>query len=180
MTFWEEQMAQEPTRLYYEKLKEIIYNSTNHVTRDFNCLEIGLDVGISARCFLEFSNIKLTSVDPGEVDIGLREIGNMEVGDRWRFFPMFSDEFFKTCIWNYDIIFIDGDHSYEQTKRDFHNAWIFLRLGGILIGHDFLHQKNFTHDKDYGVTRAVCEFIKDVKIEATIYPPNPGLITIRK
>ena len=179
MSKWEEFMAHEPTKLYYEKLNEIIWEHVR-CKQLFECLEIGFDVGISARAFLSYPNITLTSVDPGEVDIGMKEMELMNVGDQWKFHPIFSDVFFKTCIWTYDIIYIDGDHSYQQTKKDFDNAWKFLKPGGLLIGHDFLHQKNFMNDADYGITKAVSEFIKEQNVNATIYPPNPGLIVIKK
>jgi predicted O-methyltransferase YrrM len=172
---WDQQMLHPPTKLYYNKLKELLN------TIDFSeVLEIGLDVGISARCILEFPNARLTSVDPGEVDRGIAEINELKAGDRWKFHPIYSDVFFKTCIWMYDVIYIDGDHSYEQVKKDFTNAWKFLKPGGLLIGHDFIHPSNFRNDKDCGVTQAVSEFIIEQNVVATIYPPNPGLITIIK
>lgn len=183
MTFWEEQMAHEPTRAYYEKLKEIIKSMIGYLTEDESpaqILEIGLDVGISARAFLEFPDIKLTSVDCGDVEGGIKNIKDWGLADRWTFVPKSSDQFFAENKNSYDVIYIDGDHSYQQTKKDIDNAWKFVKLGGILIGHDFLHKNNFRQDTDYGVTQAFREFICEQNVEAHIYPPHPGLIVIRK
>lgn len=179
MTFWEEQMAHEPTRIYHEKLKEL---TTTYVAGkgELEVLEIGLDVGISARTFLEFPNIKLTSVDPGEVDIGIREINDLKFDNRWKFIPKRSDDFFAENKNEYDIIFVDGDHSYLQTKKDIDNAWKFIKKGGILLGHDFLHKSNFYHEINCGVTQAFREFMIEQNVNAEVYPPDPGIILIRK
>ena len=178
--FWDKQMAHEPTRLYYEKLKGIIYRWIFQSLDIIDVLEIGLDVGISARCFLEFPNIKLTSIDPGDIGIAIKEMEALGFNDRWTFHHMTSDAYFVQCKREFDIIYIDGDHSYIQTKKDVDNAWKFLKGGGLLIGHDFLHKSNFYQNKDCGVTQAFREFICEQNVEAHIYPPNPGLITITK
>jgi len=36
----------------------------------------------------------------------------------------------------YDLIFIDADHTYDQSKRDFRNALHILSKGGAIILHD--------------------------------------------
>lgn len=36
----------------------------------------------------------------------------------------------------FDLVFIDGDHRYEQTRADIANALPLVRAGGILCGHD--------------------------------------------
>jgi len=36
-----------------------------------------------------------------------------------------------------DLFFIDGSHGYEQVKRDISNYWSKLKIGGILLGHDY-------------------------------------------
>lgn len=61
----------------------------------------------------------------------------------------FKDEFF-------DIVFIDGDHSYEQTKKDIIAWWPLLAPGGYLGGHDY------RSDKNYGVIQAVDEFVSEI------------------
>ena len=182
---WDEQMKHPSTKAYYDKLKEIV--SKVVIPKEplplfpgYEVLEIGLDVGISARCFLEFPNIRLTSIDPGEVDRGIDEINEMKAGDKWTYHHMTSDKYFEVCKKEFDIIYIDGDHSDEQVKKDFNNAWKYIKKGGVIIGHDFLHQQNFLNNKNCGVTKAVCEFINEQNCEAHIYPPNPGLITIIK
>jgi predicted O-methyltransferase YrrM len=51
---------------------------------------------------------------------------------------MFSDEFFDQNIENFDVVFIDGLHEYEQVTRDFNNSLKFLNDGGAIILHDML------------------------------------------
>lgn len=51
---------------------------------------------------------------------------------------MTSDDFFKVNLEKFDVIFIDGDHEHKQVLRDFKNALMFLRKGGIIFLHDLL------------------------------------------
>ena len=51
-----------------------------------------------------------------------------------------------------DFVYIDGNHEYEYVKKDIENYWKRVRKGGILAGHDI----NLP-----GVSRAVCEFVKE-------------------
>lgn len=49
-----------------------------------------------------------------------------------------------------DMVFIDGDHSYEGVKADI-EAWLpKVKPGGVICGHDY-------NRDEYGVTRAVDE-----------------------
>lgn len=53
-------------------------------------------------------------------------------------FNMSSNEAYKNIRNNkYDLIFIDGDHIYEQIKNDIYNYLPKLKSGGIMSGHDF-------------------------------------------
>jgi len=47
-----------------------------------------------------------------------------------------SDDFFKENNSNFDIVFIDGLHIYEQAKRDILNSINFLEKDGIILVHD--------------------------------------------
>ena len=62
--------------------------------------------------------------------------------------PSFDDE-------SLDFVFIDGDHSYEGCALDIKLWWPKLKDGGLLSGHDYVDEKN------YGVQRAVNEFVGD-------------------
>ena len=47
-----------------------------------------------------------------------------------------SNDFFKTNKKNFDIVFIDGLHHYEQVKQDVINSINFLNKNGIILLHD--------------------------------------------
>lgn len=49
---------------------------------------------------------------------------------------MTSDDFFKFNKKRFDIIFIDGLHTYEQVKSDFDNSLKSLNEGGVIVLHD--------------------------------------------
>jgi len=49
-----------------------------------------------------------------------------------------SDEFFATNKSLFDVIFIDGLHTYEQVRKDLVNSMRFLKPGGWIALHDML------------------------------------------
>ena len=51
---------------------------------------------------------------------------------------MTSDEFFKNNKDQFDLIFIDGLHHYNQVKKDIINSVEVLKDGGIILMHDCL------------------------------------------
>lgn len=51
---------------------------------------------------------------------------------------MTSDAFFAQDDRKWDLIFIDGLHTYEQVKRDFDHAFVRLNLNGTIVIHDML------------------------------------------
>lgn len=51
---------------------------------------------------------------------------------------MTSDQFFDDMRQNYDVIFIDGDHSHMQVLRDIRNSLLVLNPGGAIVMHDCL------------------------------------------
>jgi predicted O-methyltransferase YrrM len=72
-------------------------------------------------------------------------------------FKMTSDEFFQ--VQNipefFDLIYIDGNHSYEYVKRDLQNSLNVIKKDGIISGHDYGRDINHT----LGVTKAINEII---------------------
>jgi predicted O-methyltransferase YrrM len=55
-----------------------------------------------------------------------------------RFFNSRSSEYLLKCETKYDVIFIDGDHSYEGVKSDYLNCLPLVNEGGIMIFHDIV------------------------------------------
>lgn len=59
----------------------------------------------------------------------------------------------------FDIIYIDGDHSYEGVKRDLELAYMCIKDGGYICGHDYeMNPVKAKHNYEFGVKRAVSEF----------------------
>ena len=54
---------------------------------------------------------------------------------------MTSDEFFNSNKETFDIIFLDGLHTYEQTIADIDNSLNIINEGGVIIIHDCLPKK---------------------------------------
>jgi len=52
----------------------------------------------------------------------------------------------------FDMIFIDGGHTYEEVKGDIASAFLLLKLGGMICGHDYC-------DAWPGVKKAVDELV---------------------
>ena len=49
-----------------------------------------------------------------------------------------SDNFFKNNQEKFDLIFIDGLHTFDQILKDFHNSFKFLNNGGYIVMHDLI------------------------------------------
>lgn len=58
------------------------------------------------------------------------------IGDINEFYQMTSDRFFEEFHDKVDVVFIDGDHRWEQLKKDFENSLLLLNEGGTLLVHD--------------------------------------------
>lgn len=57
--------------------------------------------------------------------------------------------------YKYDVLFIDGDHTYEGVKKDIINFWNNLTLNGYAIFHDYIAGSD--------VKRAVDELLIETK-----------------
>jgi len=64
----------------------------------------------------------------------------------------------------YDIIYIDGDHSYNGVKNDLINAYRKIKNGGYIMGHDYeMNMNKAKTSYNFGVKQAVDEFCINYK-----------------
>jgi predicted O-methyltransferase YrrM len=68
-----------------------------------------------------------------------------------------------------DILFIDGDHSYEGVKNDLNNYAPLVKSGGCIILHDVCSAY------DPGVRQALDEFLAKTGFESKIFSSWVGL-----
>ena len=71
---------------------------------------------------------------------------------------MTSDDFFFQNKENFDLVFIDGLHTYSQVKKDILNSLKILNNGGLILLHDCLPKDYFAH----AVPRSVIDWNGDV------------------
>lgn len=57
----------------------------------------------------------------------------------------FSNNFFSENQMLFDVIFIDGEHTYEQCREDIINSLKFSRIGTWIVLHDLLPADWFEH-----------------------------------
>lgn len=90
-------------------------------------LEIGVDDGIN---FMNVDCSEKIGVDPS--------FAKLHTSARPYCVRMTSDEFFNSIPIDqlFDIIFIDGDHTYEQVVKDIANSKKHLSVNGVIIMHD--------------------------------------------
>lgn len=65
---------------------------------------------------------------------------------------------------DYDLLFVDGDHSYEGALKDMENWWDNLAVGGHVILHD-------CYDT-YDIVQAVSDFVVGKNIAMHVSPYN--------
>lgn len=78
-------------------------------------------------------------------------------------FVMSSDDFFKHNTVKFDIIFIDGDHSYEQSYKDIQNALKIMNIEGSIVCHDcFPHTEELSQPNWMGtVYKSIVRLIQE-------------------
>jgi predicted O-methyltransferase YrrM len=142
----------------YQKLVSQITNG--------NVLEIGTFHGLSLSyivetCILNNTNIYCLDIKKqSELMENLKKWRNpdnvhLKFADSRQAHVDYEDQFF-------DLIFIDGDHSYETVKSDIANFWPKLKNNGVMCGHDY-------NSVWPGVMRAVDEAFKERKVVGRIW-----------
>lgn len=87
--------------------------------------------------------------------------------DAARSLKMSQSEFYSR---DYDFVYIDGSHQYEDVVADLQTWWPLVSQQGILAGHDW----EMTTGDHQDVKRAVTEFA--AKLDLTVYftPDDPA------
>ena len=73
-----------------------------------------------------------------------------------------------------DILFIDGDHSYEGVKQDFEDYSKFVRNYGLIAFHDITVQ-GMENDTDYGVHKFWNEIKNKYPYQEFCFNNGPGI-----
>jgi hypothetical protein len=118
--------------------------------REINVLEIGVSDGTSTLAFLkaahDSSRARLTSIDIVDVPVAKTLVGLFEFGSRWNFIQGNSHDVLPTLTGKqFEIILIDGDHTYEGARRDLELCKPLLAKEGFLLIHDS-HLMAVDHD----------------------------------
>jgi hypothetical protein len=125
-----------------------------YVKKEFTILELGVNNGVSTSLFSYYAN-KVVAVDIVKTE-KFKKL--LELSKNIEFHLMEFDNFFKKNDELYDLIYIDGSHTYEDVKKDILNSKQKLKQGGYLSGHDF-------NSKNPDVKKAVFEFFDEESIE---------------
>jgi predicted O-methyltransferase YrrM len=99
-----------------------------------NVLEIGTDVGNSTTALLlgvKENGGHLTSVD-------IKDCSHLFNDPQWTFLCSDSTKFPFFDNPPFDVVFIDGDHSFEGASSDLKLAISYVNLGGLILMHDVL------------------------------------------
>lgn len=116
-------------------------------------------------------------IDPCNGIGGPSDVDNEESYFRIKFSPRFIKETSEDAFYNFfvlqdikiDILFIDGDHSYEGVKKDFELYSTIMSKNGIIIIHDtderFANTLLVTEDekKDYFKFDGPSKLIKEIQ-----------------
>jgi len=126
----------------------------HQMAEEHNVLELGVNDGVSTSLFAYYSN-NVTGVDLVKSDKLQR---NLEKNTNISFHQGDINDIVPNLPNNhFDFIYIDANHQKEFVLRDIEISIPKLKRGGIICGHDYIHEE----PKDHGVRGAVDEFFKD-------------------
>lgn len=87
-------------------------------------------------------------------------------------YKMTSDEYFESIEqYEYDFVYIDGDHTARAVEQDANNAWYYLKSGGILAFDDYLW-KHESNDPQLSPKPAIDSFLEKYKDDLEVIIKN--------
>lgn len=107
---------------------EFLYPAVSVLDKDSVYLEVGTQYGRSLDFVRKFSKGDVFGVDiDNELFLGVKGANLIHKS---------SNEAVKTWTLPIDVLFIDGDHSYEGCMDDWNNFAPFVKKGGWVFFHD--------------------------------------------
>lgn len=173
-----------------------IFEKKNFLDKDINILEIGSYEGISACFFLRYlpnSNIDCVETFEGSEEHSKKDFNKVylnfnhnldQFNERYKVYKMSSNIFFEKKKnenlnkKNYDIIYIDGSHKYDDVLNDAKNSLLYLKEDGVIIFDDFL--RSYYKDIKKNPIKAVIEFLNINKKKVTIMLINYQIFVKKK
>lgn len=153
-----------PLGIYRWDLIQFIIDKYNFKTY----LEIGCD---KDQCFSKINVCEKIGVDP----VSGGNIRNT------------SDQFFTNNQKFFDVIFLDGLHTYEQTKKDIENSLKILNDNGVILIHDCLprrisHQAipRYRGSWNGDVWKTIVEFRTKIDLDIFVTQIDFGVGVIKK
>jgi predicted O-methyltransferase YrrM len=149
-------------------LIEIISNPSN-----LNMMEIGFNAGHSSELFLKNNaNLQLTSFDIGQhgyLNIGKQYIDKvfenrhtLILGDSTKTIPKFINDYPNK---KFDVIFIDGGHTYPVANADLINCKHLAHSETIVIMDDTMYNNHWVASWNTGPTQTWKEHILNKKVQ---------------
>lgn len=177
--------------LYYGNIEQLIKELNNPTTY----VEIGIAMGFHIETIAkQFQDVTCYGIDPYipyDPNDSFNDIGKIEpslsvqenfnlfcssVTGRLKKYSNFkhiresSDSAYKLFQdESIDLIFVDGDHTYDAVKKDCNFWWDKLKTGGIMCWDDYSWS---------GVKQAVNEFVSNKKLQLRAISKNNGYHTV--
>lgn len=171
--YLKEQLEHKETGELYHTVAKIAKKSSYE-----NALEVGMAWAITTLAILRNGTGKLLSVDKSFYPNTADQVSRFGFSHRWT--PLIKDsrQALPELAGYFDLICVDGDHCYEFVKSDLLQAARLLTQDGTIIVDDYLHRYNT--EKDYGVTKAVDEIVKEFGFKIKVHKKAHGIVELTR
>ncbi len=127
-----------------------------HILNPKSLFLLDLFEGVTCSGNADGNNLVYTNMEDEYLKIKEKEGSDKRIcvlkGDSSSNLRMFPQNFL-------DMIYIDGDHTYEGAKKDLEMAHFVVKPGGYIMGHDYEMNMNKAQTcYSFGVAKAVNEF----------------------